>query len=370
MIRRAIRHDAPDIPGVIDVLHLILHRLGALGNRTHIVQQRIATADPVGDIVNRPTDVGGNQIEQAPRRRREAADQTLGIEEQRRELGTGQQIAQIVVGLLELVELLLQLGIHGREFFVERLQLFLRGFQFLVGRLQFLIHAHGLLMGGLELLVRGFQFLDRPLQLFAGGFELVFQLGNHALIFAANGDVRTLVALGHGGRLKADQEQIFGDPRVIQRARAHPYLRHRTAGHAGHDRHRAVIHTGLANDLPQFHAQPPPRQLQQIIAGRAVGQLQIIACGTEQLNNLMVVGDHDRRRHKTLQQHTLNVRPQQLGAHRRVDRFQVQFGRIAGRHRPRRETLPFEQRCALHALEDPSTLVQRTKQLVCATDGF
>ena len=109
-------------------------------------------------------------------RRREAADQQVAVEEDRGDLGAVEQVAQIVVGLVELLDLALQLVVDRLQLLVDRLRLLARGFQFLVGRLQLLVDRDQLLVRRFQLLERGLVLLDQRLQPLARLAQLAFEL--------------------------------------------------------------------------------------------------------------------------------------------------------------------------------------------------
>ena len=68
---------------------------------------------------------------------------------------------------------MLQLLVHGRELFVDRLELLLRGLHLLIRALQFLVARQKLLVGRLQLLVGRFTLFDDRLQELLGRRELV-----------------------------------------------------------------------------------------------------------------------------------------------------------------------------------------------------
>ena len=144
----------------------------------------------------------------------------------------------------------------------------------------------------------------------------MLQLGDHAFILAAQRQLPAVVIGIHRdrGRLEAHQIKRLRDTRMIQRTGADTDLRDRSARHAGNRRYRAVLQSRLPDELPEFHAQTTPGQLQQIIARRPVGQLQIISRRTKQLDDLMVLGHNHGGRNKALQQHALHVGPEQFGS--------------------------------------------------------
>ena len=81
--------------------------------------------DPGGEMADRAANIGGENADNRVDRRREPADLKPAVEEDRRDVGAGQQIAQIVGRRLELLDLALELIVDGVQLLVQRLQLLL-----------------------------------------------------------------------------------------------------------------------------------------------------------------------------------------------------------------------------------------------------
>ena len=119
------------------------------------------------DVADPPPDVRGRQVEEPGRSRREASDVEARVEEDRRDVGAGQQIVQVVVRLLQLGDLVLELRVDGAQLLVERLELLLGGLELLVGGAQLLVDRHDLFVDDLQLLIGALQVPDAALQLLA-----------------------------------------------------------------------------------------------------------------------------------------------------------------------------------------------------------
>jgi hypothetical protein len=77
----------------------------------------------VVDIGERPPAIGRDQVEDRRCGRREAADDEIAVEEDRRDQGALEQVAQVGVGVVELVDLAVELGVDRMQLLVDRLQL-------------------------------------------------------------------------------------------------------------------------------------------------------------------------------------------------------------------------------------------------------
>ncbi|MEO7852559.1 MAG: hypothetical protein ABIR94_09955 [Rubrivivax sp.] len=131
----AVGHGAAQETIAVRTRALVLQLKQRVQHLACIVDQRV-DVHLAGDVGQRAVQIGGNQLEQKGRRQRVALDVQLGIQEQRRNVGAGEQIAQVVV---------------------DRFEFFLRSGQLFVGRLQ-------LLVGGLELLDRDAQLTPNAAQ--------------------------------------------------------------------------------------------------------------------------------------------------------------------------------------------------------------
>ena len=158
-------------------LHLAPDRRVARQHRPRI-RQEIVVLEPARQVGKRPADIGGDDVEQRLRGRREEADVQVGIQEERRHVGAVEDVLEIVGRGALLLDRLVQLAVEGRELLVEGLQLLLRRFQLLVGRLEFLVDGHGFFIDRLLLLVGDLEVANGALQVLARGFELLLELSN------------------------------------------------------------------------------------------------------------------------------------------------------------------------------------------------
>ena len=142
------------------------------------IRQEIVVLEPARQVGKRPADVGGDDVEQRPRGRREEADVQVGIQEECRHVGAVEDVLEIVRRGALLLDRLVQLAVESRELLVERLQLLLRRFQLLVGRLEFLVDGHGFFVDRLLLLVGDLEVANGALQVLARRFELLLELSN------------------------------------------------------------------------------------------------------------------------------------------------------------------------------------------------
>ena len=116
----------------------------------------------------RPPNIGRDQVEQLLGLRRVADNPQPAIQEDRADIGGGQEVLEIGIDPAELVDLILQLLVDRVQLLVDRLQLFLAGLQFFGGRMQLFVDRLQLLIRGLQLFDRGFVLLNRGAQLALG----------------------------------------------------------------------------------------------------------------------------------------------------------------------------------------------------------
>ena len=116
------------------------------------------------------------------RARRVAFDAHGAIDEDSGNVGRGDQVLQVVIGLASLLYLRLQFRVDGDEFLVHRLQLFLAGFEFLGRRSQLFVDRLQFFIGRLQLFRRRLVLLDRGLQLFLARMQLLFELLHHGVV--------------------------------------------------------------------------------------------------------------------------------------------------------------------------------------------
>ena len=112
----------------------------------------LRVVEPVGEVAERPADVGVDQVEQLDRRRREERDAQLAVEEHGGDRRRGHQVLQVAVGVAQLVDLALELLVDGGQLLVDRLQLLAAGLELLGGRAQLLVHRLQLFVARLQLL--------------------------------------------------------------------------------------------------------------------------------------------------------------------------------------------------------------------------
>ena len=116
------------------VLDHVLKQFFQIGNE----QRQVDIHDGASDHLIR-------EAEHLPRRRREAVDRQVDVQQDHRDVDVGQEVREIVVGAAQ--------DLVAADDFLGR------GGQFLVGRLQLLVGRLELLLGGLELLVDALQLL-------------------------------------------------------------------------------------------------------------------------------------------------------------------------------------------------------------------
>ena len=146
------------------VLHLLLpdgHALDRVGNQG-FEAGKIECRAEVGD---RPSHVGGNQIEHRFRARIHAPDAQVAAQNQDGNVDIGDDIVEVIVGERELQVAVPQLFIQCRQFLIGGLQFLFRRFQLFIGALQFLVIRLDLLIGGLQLFIVRGKLLDHVLQL-------------------------------------------------------------------------------------------------------------------------------------------------------------------------------------------------------------
>ena len=131
VVMRLVGQDAPCIP-----CPFIAFDLAAEGHeiRQHRcgIDEEILIVGTAGKVGERPSDVGCNDAEMRFHRRREEADVQSAVEEDRRDIGAGEHVLQIVGGGALLFYGFVKLAVEGRQLLIERLQFFLRGFQLFI----------------------------------------------------------------------------------------------------------------------------------------------------------------------------------------------------------------------------------------------
>src|SRR5439155_26079352 len=111
-------------------------------------------------MADRTAHVRRDQVQYRRRRRSEAPDTKALVQKKRPDFGGIQKISQIVVGLVQLFDVVIELTIDGDLLLVDGLQFLLRSFQLFIGGLQLLVDGQTLLMGGREFFMRALAALD------------------------------------------------------------------------------------------------------------------------------------------------------------------------------------------------------------------
>ena len=173
--RRAIGLDAYVVPRAVRCGGLLGQRVEAAQDAVGVGQQ-LGIVEQHGEVGEGAADVGVDQAGHVPRARREAFHPERLIEEDRGDLDAVDQVQQVVVRLLEGLELLRELRVHGVELFVEGLRLFLRGLQLLVRALELFVDGLHFLVRGGELFVRRLELVDGALEVLSRVLELFLEL--------------------------------------------------------------------------------------------------------------------------------------------------------------------------------------------------
>ena len=176
VLQRPVGAQAQGVPAPVlapDVAFLIAERFH------HLRQERLQVGEIEGELdgADRPAQVGGDQMEQFFRRRREPPDSHVRPEHDDGHLDAVEQVEEVVVEAVELRVAVVQLVVDGRQLFVAGLDFLLGGFQFFVDALQLFVGRLHLFVGGLQFLVCGLLLLDHRLQVLAGGGQLPRQPG-------------------------------------------------------------------------------------------------------------------------------------------------------------------------------------------------
>ena len=163
----AIRLDLEEMPASVAALDLELPRRGVVDEFREVRDLDVRT-----DVLDRAPDVGGDQVQQLLRRRREAPDPSLVAQHDDRDLDAVEQVHEVVVDADELRVPVLQLLVQRRELLVRGLELLLGGVELLVGGLELLVRREDLLVGRLQLLVGRLLLLDHGLEVLPGRDQL------------------------------------------------------------------------------------------------------------------------------------------------------------------------------------------------------
>ncbi len=147
LVRGAVGQDSHQVMGLAVAAHdPALAALAAAEHRFDLVPQ-VEIGNLADDVGQRPAAVAIHEVEDVLDRRREAADHQPLVEKDDRDLGALEQVAQIVVGAVELLDVALQLVVDGVQLLVDGLQLLARSLQLLIGRLHLLVDRDEFLVG-------------------------------------------------------------------------------------------------------------------------------------------------------------------------------------------------------------------------------
>ncbi len=126
--------------------------------------------DFAADIVGEDAGLGGGFGRESP-------DAESVIEENGGDVGAGDEVVEVLVGLGDVCNFGLVLVVEGLEFLVD-------GFELFVGALEFFIRGLELLVRGLEFFVGGLEFLDGGLEADFAAAEFFFEVGDaeHAFL--------------------------------------------------------------------------------------------------------------------------------------------------------------------------------------------
>ncbi len=97
VLGRPIRPDAHQVPLPALDLHFRLDRRQRVEDRPDVFDQPVVADEVRHDVLDRPPDIGRNQVDDLRRRRREARDPELMIDEHRADAGSGEQVVHVVV---------------------------------------------------------------------------------------------------------------------------------------------------------------------------------------------------------------------------------------------------------------------------------
>ena len=316
-------------------------------------------------VADRPSHVAVEQVEEGCGRRREALDAQRTVQEEGGDLGAADEVLKVGVGLIQLLNLLAQLGVDGRQLFVDRLHLLLGTLEFLIGRLQFLVQRQQLFMVAFLALAGRLPLLDHGLQLALGGLQFRLQLLHGELFGKGSRPFRQVLAFG---RLEDDRQQARPLARLGHQA--HDEVDGPRAAGSPHD-HVLLDHglsgpNCLANRRPQDHAQALASVIDDVEGGgRSGGQLKIGAGLPRSVDDLRLLVDHNAGRgivpYDAFQK-AADIR--WLGLLRPFHRHGGKAHGFA-RHRQREDHRRWRP---LHALEDPLVGVQFAEQPRTAAD--
>ena len=166
VVSGAIRQHAHRENAVVGRADFAFDRLERRQNRFRIVEQPVL-AEPVRDVRERATEIGGNQVENLTRRRREQLHAEIAVEENRADVGRVDKVLQIVARQRDFFDIDFQFLVDRLQFFVDRLQFLFARLQFFPGRAQLFVER-------LQFFVRGAEFFGLNFVLLGGVAKLRF----------------------------------------------------------------------------------------------------------------------------------------------------------------------------------------------------
>ena len=130
----------------------------------------------VPDAANGAPYIGGNEVEDLARGRREAANHQITRQQQNGRVNADLHITEIGVEPV-------QFTVPADHFIIDRGQLFVGGLQFFFRSLQLLVDTLQFFVGALHLFAGRLEFLVRRFVLLLYGLQIVARLGQFALEF-------------------------------------------------------------------------------------------------------------------------------------------------------------------------------------------
>ena len=282
--RDPVRPDLDEVPPAVAVLDLALGHRQPVQDRLGVLDQH-AAAELLGQVRERPADVGRPDVEVLPDVGREPLDAEPAVQEQRGDLGRRDQVLQVARRLGQLVDLGLELVVDRLELLGHRLRLLLGGLELLGRAPELLVHRLKLLVLGPQLLPARLELLDGHLKLLPGLLELVGEHLDLARVLGRDGGRGRDVEerdLDQAGRLDRRHPEPDG-PVAAQPDR--PRL----------DRPRlaARLEQGRLDGRPQLRHDQPDDALGRV----AAGHLEVRPDAVREVDHVVRrVDEHARRR--------------------------------------------------------------------------
>ncbi len=284
--RLARREDVPEVVHELRVIHLVGER-------------RDRAPDVVDDEVERLGDLG-----------RELPDSELRIEEDRADLGAGQEVVHVVRQERQLRDLPLVLGVDRVELLVDALELLVRALQLFVRGLELLVRSLELFVGALQLLDRGLQVLLRVTELrLERGDLLARDLIQIDLGLRLRGGGRCVPL----HRLEQDEEMRRAAGAPLVAPDGHPEHRRvspRPGADPFEDDRRRLMERAF-EPADEDHSELRVDQVEHVEPLPPVARAEEAARSAEGMNELAPVVDEEARRHHFVEERV--VRPEELG---------------------------------------------------------